>query len=192
MIRTSSKAWENSFFSGRKNLINFLTELSLNLTDAGPLMAKNNDYGVVGSPNSAIAHPDGLACYGRVPEINSKGDVIPAGDIFLRAGKHIGPNRGFGVRHIWAEHENELLGLGYNTVDDVARFVRDIIRPGAPIYCEFNHPGGKHRTTVLKSSLGIVILEPREAQDTDDGWIYVVVTAYTKRNPHGVEIGRVL
>lgn len=68
----------------------------------------------------------------------------------------------------------------------------DIIQPGAPIYCEFNHPGGKHRTTVLKSALGMVILEPREAPETDSGWIYVVVTAYSKRNPHGVQIGRIV
>ncbi|WP_230323482.1 hypothetical protein, partial [Salmonella enterica] len=101
------------------------------------------------------------------------------------------PNRGFGVNHIWAEHEKELARLGYETINDVARFVRDIIQPGAPIYCEFNHPGGKHRTTVLKSALGIVILEPREAPETDSGWIYVVVTAYSKRNPHGVQIGRI-
>lgn len=43
------------------------------------LVPAPNNYGVAGSPNSAIAHPDGLNCYGRVPEINSKGDVIPAG-----------------------------------------------------------------------------------------------------------------
>lgn len=150
-----------------------------------------NDYGVAGSPNRQIAHPDGLACYGRIPEINSQGDIISAGDIFLRAGRHTGPNRGFGVRHIWAEHKTELTRLGYGTVEDVACFVRDVIRPGSPIYCEFNHPGGKHRPTVLKSSLGIAILEPREAVETDSGWIYVVVTAYTSRKAHGVLIGRI-
>ncbi len=59
--------------------------------------------------------------------------------------------------------------LGYAVVGDVARFVRDIIQPGAPIYCEFNHLGGKHRTTILKSTLGIVILEPREAIEAVSG-----------------------
>ncbi|MGR7213992.1 hypothetical protein ACU605_25155 [Klebsiella aerogenes] len=156
-------------------------------------MARQGKYvSIAGSPNSPIAHPDGLACYGRVPEIETKNDFIPAGDIFLRVGRHTGPNRGFGVNHIWAEHEKELAQLGYDTISDVARFVRDIIQPGAPIYCEFNHPGGKHRTTVLKSALGMVILEPREAPETYSGWIYVVVTAYSKRNPHGVQIGRII
>lgn len=150
-----------------------------------------NHYGVVGSPNSPIIHPDGLKCYGKIPEIDAQGDVIPAGDIFLRAGRHTGPNRGFGVRHIWAEHERELTRLGYDTVNEVPRFVRDIIRPGTPIYCEFSHPGGKHRPTILKSSLGIVVLEPKEATDNRSGWIYVVVTAYTSRKAHGVLIGRV-
>lgn len=46
--------------------------------------------------------------------------------------------------------------------------------------------------TVLKSALGMVILEPREVPETDSGWIYVVVTAYSKRNPHGVQIGRIV
>ena len=155
------------------------------------MVKKDSNYGVEGTPNSPVTHPDGLEYYGHVPEITSKGDYIPAGYIYLRVGRHTGPNKGFGVRHIWAEHEKELARLGYTSVEDVARFVRDIIQPGAPIYCEFNHPGGKHRTTVLKSTMGIVILEPREAPDTDSGWIYVVVTAFTKRNPHGVLIGRI-
>ena len=76
-------------------------------------MAKNN-YGINGSPNSHIAHPAGLPCFGSLPEFVSRGDVIPAGDIFLRVGNHRGPNSGFGVRHIWAEHENELVRLLQN------------------------------------------------------------------------------
>ncbi|EPY0179491.1 hypothetical protein ACW3ST_004943 [Salmonella enterica subsp. salamae serovar 42:b:e,n,x,z15] len=136
-------------------------------------MARQVKYvSIAGSPNSPIAHPDGLACYGRVPEIETKNDFIPAGDIFLRKGKYTGLNSGFGVNHIWAEHEKELAQLGYNTISDVARFVRDIIQPGAPIYCEFNHPGRKHRTTVLKSALTMVILESEEAPETYSGWIY--------------------
>ncbi|PWC17204.1 hypothetical protein DDT52_16450 [Brenneria roseae subsp. roseae] len=146
---------------------------------------------MVGSPNSSVSHPDGHACYGRVPEIKSKGDYIPAGNIFLRVGRHTGPNKGFGVRHIWAEHESELVKLGYMTVDDVALFVRDIVRPGVPIYCEFSSISGRHRPTVLKSSIGIVILEPKEAPETDSGWIYVVVTAYTRRTAHGVLVGKI-
>lgn len=140
-------------------------------------MAKNN-YGINGSPNSHIAHPAGLPCFGSLPEFVSRGDVIPAGDIFLRVGNHRGPNSGFGVRHIWAEHEKELVRLGYHTVNDVARFVCDVIQPGAGVYCEFNHPGGKHRPKVLRSALGIVILEPKEADWAQSGWIYSVVTAY--------------
>lgn len=150
-----------------------------------------NNYGVTGSPNCDIKHPDGLDCYGQIPEIISKGDRIPAGKIFLRAGRHTGPNKGFGVRHIWAEHSKEMKKLGYETVDDVARFVRDIIRPGAPIYCTFEHLAGKHRPTVLKSALGLAVLEPREDEESESGYIYVVVTAYTKKTAHGVMIGRV-
>lgn len=151
----------------------------------------NNDYGIAGSPNSNINHPDGLHCYGQIPEISTKRDRIPGGEIFLRTGRHTGPNRGFGVRHIWAEHEKELVSLGYGSVNDVARFIRDIIRPGSPIYCEFNSIIGKHRTTILKSALGLAILEPREDPDSQSGYIYVVVTAFNKRQAHGTMVGKV-
>lgn len=152
-------------------------------------MAKNN-YGIDGSPNSHVAHPSGLPCYGSLPEFVSRGDVIPAGDIYLRVGNHRGPNSGFGVRHIWAEHEKELVRLGYHTVNDVARFVCDVIQPGAGVYCEFNHPGGKHRPKVLRSALGIVILEPKEADWAQSGWIYSVVTAYETHRTQGTLLGR--
>lgn len=152
-------------------------------------MAKDKNYGIDGTPNSTVNHPDGLTCYGRIPELYSRGDIIQAGNIFLRVGRHIGPNRGFGVRHIWAEHEKELKKLGYETINDVACFVRDIITPGAAIYCEFNDPGGKHRPKVLRSALGVVILEPKEAENTVDEIIYSVVTAYETYKTHGTLLG---
>ncbi len=154
-------------------------------------MVSRNDYGVQGSPNSPIAHPNGFECYGRIPEIIKGKDQIPAGDIFLRIGRHSGPNRGFGVRHIWAEHQIELQNKGYNTVDDVSKFIMDIILPGTPIHCEFDNAGGRHRVTVLKTSLGIVVLEPKEDLSADSGWIYSVVTAYTRKNAHGTLVGNV-
>lgn len=151
-----------------------------------------NNYGVVGSPNDNVAHPDGLGSYGRIPHINSKGDIIPAGDIYLRKGRHTGPNKGFGVRHIWAEHSKEMERFGYYSVDDVAKFVRDIIRPGVPIYCSFDRPDGKHRPTVLRTAIGLAILEPREDEGSESGYIYVVVTAYTKKTAFGDMVGRVV
>ncbi|BCK65847.1 hypothetical protein KAM448_40530 [Aeromonas caviae] len=81
--------------------------------------------------------------------------------------------------------------MGYNTINDVARYVSDIIRPGAKIYCEFNSAAGRHRPTVLKSPLGLVVLEPKDAPDAASGNIYTVVTAYTKRTAHGVLVGNV-
>lgn len=147
----------------------------------------SKDHGVFGSPNQNVTHPAGLACYGMIPEIVSKGEWIPAGEIFLRVGRHTGPNRGFGVRHIWAEHEKELTKMGYHTINDVARYISDIIRPGAKIYCEFNSAAGRHRPTVLKSPLGLVV----QAPETASGHIYTVVTAYTKRTAHDVLVGNV-
>lgn len=151
----------------------------------------SKNQGVAGSPNQNVPHPNGQTVYGVIPELNSRGLRIPGGEIFLRVGKHIGPNKGFGVRHIWAEHEKELAKMGYNTISDVARYVSDIIRPGASIFCEFNSAAGRHRPTVLKSSLGLVVLEPKDAPDAASGNIYTVVTAYTKRYAHGVLVGNV-
>ncbi len=153
-------------------------------------MAANN-YGIAGSPNTNVAHPQGLSNFGYVPHIVSRGDEIPAGYIYLRVGRHTGPNKGFGVRHIWAEHEKELVAAGYATVNDVGRYIKDIITRGAPIYCEFRSLTGKHRPTVLKSSLGIVILEPREDEAAESGYIYTVVTAYSAGRAHGTLVGNI-
>lgn len=49
-----------------------------------------------------------------------------------------------------------------------------------------------HRAPQFESPTKWVILEPREASETDSGWIYVVVTAYSSRNPHGVQIDRIV
>ena len=64
------------------------------------------------------------------------------------------------------------------------------VQPGAGVYCEFNHPGGKHRPKVLRSALGIVILEPKEADWAQSGWIYSVVTAYETHRTQGTLLGR--
>lgn len=54
------------------------------------MAGQDKNVRIAGSPNTSIAHPDGLACYGRVPEIETKNAIIAAGDIFLRVGRHIG------------------------------------------------------------------------------------------------------
>lgn len=125
--------------------------------------------------------------YGSIPEIKFRDDYFVSGDIFLRYGEHRGPNKGFGVVHIWAEHEKELKQIGYNTEDDVPRFVMDIIKPRSRIFCEFNSMRGNHRLAILKSKLGIVYVELK--QNSQNEQFYSVVTAFPKGKARGTEIG---
>ena len=150
------------------------------------------DYGVVGSPNQCVLHPTGGSIYGSVPEMNSRGIILPGGDIQLRIGNHFGPHNGFGVRHIWAEHEVEMRAHGYEVVSDVPKFVARVITIGSPIYCEFNNIRGNHNVAVLKSSIGTAILQPKRAgPDADSEWIYSVVSVFTRTSTRGTLVGNV-
>lgn len=140
-----------------------------------------------------IAHPNTeRQCYGYVPEIRSNGIVLPAGDIYLRAGRHFGPNKGFGVRHIWDEHRHELTRIGCKAIDQVANYVASVIVHNAPIYCEFVLKPNGYRVAVLRSSKGYAILDPI-LNDDQEIQFYSVVTAYKlRRSGHGTEVGRVI
>ena len=140
-----------------------------------------------------IAHPTtGHQSFGFVPEITSRGITLPGGHIHLRAGRHIGPNKGYGVKHIWDEHGHELPRWGCKTVDDVAAYVASVIVHKAPIYCEFHQTKNGYRIAILRSSKGFVILEP--VVDEDHVFeFYSVVTAYKiNRRGHGTEVGKVI
>lgn len=139
-----------------------------------------------------IAHPDtGRQSYGYVPEMESRGITLPAGHIFLRAGRHFGPNRGYGVNHIWDEHCHELPRLGCKSIDQVASYVAAVIVHKAPIYCEFKPSPKGYRVAILRSSKGYAILEP-VLNDDQDIQFYSVVTVYKlKRNAQGTLVGQV-
>ena len=142
------------------------------------------------SKNTFILNPKtGDYVFGIIPEINYRGDFFPEGEIKLRHGEHKGPNRGFGVTHIWAEHAKELTDKGYVNIDDVAKYLSDLIGPGSPIYCEFNSMRGNHRIAVLRSSVGVVFLEQKS--DAYNNIFYSVVTAFRKTKAHGTRIGSV-
>ncbi len=143
-----------------------------------------------GSKNTLVVHPttDEIS-FGFIHESTNRGEVIEAGPIILKVGRHTGPNRGFGINHIWLEHKNDLIKVGYLTPEDAIQFVADIIVEGAAIHCEFSSLRGNHRTTVLKSALGLVVLEPKE---TGSGEIqHSVVTAYPNGKARGTLIGTI-
>jgi hypothetical protein len=80
-------------------------------------------------PNTQLFHPDNeTLIFGNVPEVNSRGILIPGGPIKLLKGRHNGPNRGFGAAHIWAEHSLEMAKHQCGNVDDVPRYVSLIIQ----------------------------------------------------------------
>lgn len=142
------------------------------------------------SKNTFVLNPKTQTyVYDLVPEITFKHDRFEAGEIKLRYGEHTGPNRGFGVAQIWAEHSKELEALGYQSIDKVANYISDIIVAGTPIFCEFNDPRGNHRIAVLKTSKGVAYLEKK--YDGHNNVFYSVVTAFRKNKAHGTRIGSV-
>lgn len=135
-----------------------------------------------------LANPyTGSLIFGQIPALALAGIAYPEADVFLFAGKHSGPNRGFGSKHIWAEHRNEMGKAGLFQEEDVARYVLTIIRSGAPLIFE----GASWRNTrlmVVRAVAGTAVLEFREQRQ----WpIWSIVTAYSGTKTHGTRVGTV-
>ena len=132
---------------------------------------------------------DGNISFGTISEITYKGDLIPGGEIHLKKGQHIGPNKGFGAEHIWAEHSKEMLKEGFSTIEDVQSYVKQIISSGSAIHCEFERKKTFYRLAIIRSSKGTAILEYKGQYP--NGY-YSVVTAFSGNKKHGPKIGTVL
>ena len=138
--------------------------------------------------NRLLLHPtNGTFIFGEVPEMNSRGIILKAGGIILTAGRHIGPNRGFGAAHIWIEHEREMAKLGLTNSAQVPEFVAMIIQVGTPLFF-----GGDSmrspRLMAVRAATGMAILEFRERR-MDPVWS--VVTVYAGTKTHGSRVGTV-
>jgi hypothetical protein len=136
----------------------------------------------------ALTNPQtGGIDFGRIPQLRLVGITYPESRIQLFVGRHIGPNKGFGARHIWAEHRNEMAQVGLNDEADVAAYVLRIVRTGTPLVFE----GGSWTVTRLlavRAASGTAILEYR---DRREGPIWSVVTAYSGTKTHGTRVGTV-
>lgn len=77
----------------------------------------------------------------------------------LSQGRHIGPNRGFGARHIWAEHPDEMRGAGFASEEFVPHFVAQIIKAGTPLYFEGHFSAKTRLIAVVACASG----DPRTA-----------------------------
>lgn len=137
-------------------------------------------------PNALVEHPDGGFSFGTIPDMPKFG--LPGGEVYLRVGEHKGPNKGFGVLHIWEAHNADLDRAGCCSVEGVATFISQLVTPGAQIYCEFREMRGNHRIAVIRSQFGTLILEPR---DERRGFGYYVVTWYPKRVGGGTLVGAI-
>jgi hypothetical protein len=135
-----------------------------------------------------IPHPEGGFKFGALVEMRAPGTVIPAGDIFLFRGRHTGPNRGFGMDHIWAEHEQEMLTAGFNAYQEVPAYVATIIRQGTPVFFG-DHSWRSLRVMAVRSSSGTAIVEYRQPRESAGIWS--IITAFSGTRTHGTRVGTV-
>ena len=125
--------------------------------------------------------------FGTVSALILAGEELPESEIRLFHGKHIGPHRGFGARHIWQEHSGAMIKMGLLEESDVAHFVAQIIQTGTPLFYE----GASWRTTRLmavRGASGQAILEYRAQRNAA---IWSVVTAFPGKKTHGTRVGTV-
>lgn len=142
-------------------------------------------------PNKEMVNPltESLD-WGYFPKIDRPDAPFEAGPIRLRYGVHYGPNRGYGLEHIWAAHfqnADPALNTPILALPAVAAFLGTILQPGAAILYEYGlGPSGK-RTTIFKSSKGTAIVEARV--DGQGIAVYSIITVFRGRNGHGAVIG---
>ncbi len=109
--------------------------------------------------------------------------------IHLVEGKHIGPNSGFGVEHIWAEHSKEIISAGYAGLHLVPAYVQRILAAPAAIYFE-DRQVARPRVNTVRIVTGTVILEyVRTVIDGVERPHWSVVTAYSNTRTVGVLVG---
>lgn len=153
-------------------------------------IAGNPQYAKKPSPAQLILNPaTGLASFGTFPPINEHGAVFTGGPIYLRYGKHIGVNRGWGLEHIWQSRFPSCADLATAT-PLVVGLVGSILIPGAAIHHEFIGMGtGDRRTSIFRSNAGVLIVEER--LDGNNAIFYSIVTGIRTQKVHGHLIGNI-
>ena len=137
--------------------------------------------------NTSINNPlTGTPVFGVFPELSVPGVEFEAGPIYLRYGRHIGANHGWGLEHIWQGHFRSCLTL-QDAEPQVSGLLNSIIVPGAAIHYEYGMGRAENKSTVFRSSSGLVIVERK--MDGANRVFYSVVTAYPARMAHGSVIG---
>jgi len=138
--------------------------------------------------NQFLTHPEhGGIRFGDVPEMKSRGFVLLGGEIRLQMGRHIGPHRGWGANHIWAEHQLEMERKGFLSYEDVPAYVASIVREGTPLVFD-GQTFGHIKLMAVRATAGMAVLGLRERRE---GPIWTVITAYDSNKPHGTRVGAV-
>lgn len=130
---------------------------------------------------------NGTLSFGIIPPLILAGEDFPEAEIRLFQGRHVGPHRGFGARHIWQEHSATIMKMGLTEEALVSHFVAQIVRTGTPLFYE----GASWKTTRLmavRGASGQAILEFRAQRA---GAIWSVVTAFPGTKTHGTRVGTV-
>ncbi|MEN8933802.1 hypothetical protein [Planktotalea arctica] len=111
--------------------------------------------------------------------------------IHLVVGKHIGPHSGFGVEHIWAEHQNEIIADGFAHKGLVPDYVQRILTMPGLIYFE-DRKLPRSRVNTVRIATGTVILEyVRTIIDKEEMPHWNVITAYSNTRTAGVVVGQI-
>ena len=139
------------------------------------------------SNSPVLNSANGTISFGTVPSLKLAGVVLPEAWILLPVGRHIGPNRGFGARHIWAEHRLEMEKLGHTNQADVPLYVLAIIQAGTPLYFE-GASWKQTRLMAVRSAKGTAVIEFLERRE---GPVWTIVTAFSGTKTHGTRVGTV-
>ena len=139
-----------------------------------------------------VLNPQGGYIFGYVPAMKSRGEFIQPGNIYLRIGKHHDRSGGFGIKHIWGKHQNDLKKIGYNDIADIPHYINKIITNNTEIYCEFQLYSSAYRPMIFKSKQGLVVLHPQLSNSDNEEVSYNIITAYPRFQAIGTLIGKVI
>lgn len=144
-------------------------------------------------PNARLLNPeDGTEVFGIVPPLKLNSITTERAPIYLYVGRHIGPNRGGGAAHIWAEHSKDMNSFGFNELKYVPDYVKCIIRRGTDLHYEAGRMRGNERTSAVRARAGTAILEYVQHHfDGEARPYWRVITAFHGSNRHGRAVGRI-
>jgi hypothetical protein len=139
---------------------------------------------------------DNTEIFGMVPPLTltskTKGVTLTrAAPIYLTEGRHFGPNGGFGVAHIWAEHKTDIVQAGFASIGLVPAYLQEVLTAPSKIYFE-DRILRKPRVNAVRIATGTVILEYyRTIIDKVETPHWSVITAYSKPRKAGVLVGQI-